>query len=58
MTVERFGSGGPYEQTYGYSRVVRVGPWLLTAGCTSTVDGAVAHTGDSAGQRTRICSSR
>ena len=34
MTVERFGSGGPYEQTYGYSRVVRVGPWLLTAGCT------------------------
>ena len=50
MTVERFGSGGPYEEIYGYSRVVRIGPVLLTAGCTSTVDGTVAHAGDAAGQ--------
>jgi enamine deaminase RidA (YjgF/YER057c/UK114 family) len=30
----------------GYSRVVLAGPWALTAGCTSTVDGVVAHVGD------------
>ena len=48
--IERAGSGGPYEESYGYSRVVRVGPFVLTAGCTSTVDGVVAHAGDSAAQ--------
>jgi enamine deaminase RidA (YjgF/YER057c/UK114 family) len=46
MTVERFGSGGPYEEVYGYSRVVKAGPWLFTAGCTSIVDGVVQHVGD------------
>jgi enamine deaminase RidA (YjgF/YER057c/UK114 family) len=50
MSVERFGSGGPYEEIYGYSRLVKVGPWLLTAGCTSTVDGEVAHIGDEVAQ--------
>ncbi len=50
MTVQRFGSGGPYEEIYGYSRVVRAGQFVLTAGCTSTVDGGVAHAGDAAGQ--------
>jgi hypothetical protein len=42
MTIERFSSGGPWEQTFGYSRVVRAGELLVTAGCTSTVDGVVA----------------
>ena len=46
MTIERFGSGGPWEQHYGYSRVVRAGDHLLTAGCTATVDGAVTGVGD------------
>jgi enamine deaminase RidA (YjgF/YER057c/UK114 family) len=46
MTVERFGSGGPWEETYGYSRVVRVGDRLVTAGCTATVDGVVTGIGD------------
>ena len=50
MTIERFGSGGPYEDIYGYSRVVRAGPWLLTAGCTSTVDGEVTNVDDAGGQ--------
>lgn len=45
-TVERHGSGGPWEDQYGYSRVVRVGDVLLTAGCTATVDGEVVHVGD------------
>ncbi|WP_435207346.1 RidA family protein [Micromonospora sp. bgisy143] len=50
MTVTRLGSGGPWEQSYGYSRVVRAGDLALTAGCTSTVDGRVAHVGDAAAQ--------
>jgi enamine deaminase RidA (YjgF/YER057c/UK114 family) len=44
--VQRFGSGGPWEAKYGYSRVVRAGDLLLTAGCTATVDGAVTGIGD------------
>ena len=36
--IERYASGGPWEQRYGYSRVVRAGDLLVTAGCTATVD--------------------
>ena len=50
---DRRGSGGPYEERFGYSRVVRVGPLAVTAGCTAMVDGAVAAAGD-AGAQTRI----
>jgi enamine deaminase RidA (YjgF/YER057c/UK114 family) len=50
VTVTRLGSGGPWEQTYGYSRVVRVGKLAITAGCTATVDGVVAHVGDAVAQ--------
>ncbi len=48
--VERFGSGGPWEETFGYSRVVRAGDLVVTAGCTSTVDGVVTGVGDPAAQ--------
>ena len=48
--IERFGSGGPWEQTYGYSRVVRAGDLLLTAGCTATVNGVVTGVGDAYAQ--------
>ncbi|WFE31268.1 RidA family protein [Micromonospora sp. WMMD975] len=48
--VTRLGSGGPWEALYGYSRVVRAGALAITAGCTSTVDGRVAHVGDAAAQ--------
>jgi enamine deaminase RidA (YjgF/YER057c/UK114 family) len=44
--IQRYGSGGPYEEVYGYSRVVQAGPWRFTAGCTSIVDGVVQHLGD------------
>jgi len=46
VTVERSGSGGPYEEIYGYSRVVRAGDRLVTAGCTATVNGEVTDVGD------------
>jgi enamine deaminase RidA (YjgF/YER057c/UK114 family) len=50
VTIDRYGSGGPWEEIYGYSRVVAAGPLVLTAGCTATVDGAVVHVGDAAAQ--------
>ncbi|MFF5178441.1 RidA family protein [Micromonospora sp. NPDC000316] len=50
MTVTRLGSGGPWEQRYGYSRVVRAGDRAFTAGCTATVEGRVVHVGDAAAQ--------
>jgi enamine deaminase RidA (YjgF/YER057c/UK114 family) len=48
--IDRFGSGGPWEQAYGYSRVVRAGDVLLTAGCTATVNGVVTGVGDAYAQ--------
>jgi enamine deaminase RidA (YjgF/YER057c/UK114 family) len=44
--ITRLGSGGPWEDAYGYSRVVQAGPWVMTAGCTAVLDGAVQHVGD------------
>ncbi len=48
--MNRYGSGGPWEEIYGYSRVVAAGPHFVTAGSTSTVDGKVAHLGDAGAQ--------
>jgi enamine deaminase RidA (YjgF/YER057c/UK114 family) len=48
--INRHGSGGPWEDGYGYSRLVQAGPWLLVAGSTATVDGTVRHVGDAYGQ--------
>ncbi len=50
MSVVRHGSGGPWERAYGYSRVACAGGWVVSAGCTSTVDGAVTAVGDPYGQ--------
>jgi enamine deaminase RidA (YjgF/YER057c/UK114 family) len=46
MSGQRRGSGGPYEEKYGYSRVVAVGDHAWTAGCTSIVDGELVGVGD------------
>ena len=34
-STQRLGSGGPFEERYGYARVVRRGPLVIVSGCTS-----------------------
>jgi len=34
LSLERFSSGGRWEQAYGYSRAVRAGDFVFVAGCT------------------------
>lgn len=49
--IERFPSGGPWERTFGYSRAVRAGDFVLVAGTTAVdEDGVVRAHGDAAGQ--------
>jgi enamine deaminase RidA (YjgF/YER057c/UK114 family) len=50
MTALRRGSGGPWEDVVGYSRVVVVGQQAWVSGCTATVDGEVVHPGDMGAQ--------
>jgi enamine deaminase RidA (YjgF/YER057c/UK114 family) len=51
VAVERFASGGPYEQEFGYSRAVRAGDFVLIAGTTAVdEDGVVRCPGDAGGQ--------
>lgn len=44
--VRRVGSGGPWEESVGYSRAVQAGPFLFVAGSTAMVDGDVVGRGD------------
>jgi len=44
--IDRHGSGGPWEDVIGYSRVVRAGDTFYTAGCTATVKGELVGIGD------------
>ncbi|HEX6887042.1 MAG TPA: Rid family hydrolase [Candidatus Nanopelagicales bacterium] len=54
MPIERYASGGPYEDQVGYSRVVVThgigGCTGITAGTTSLVHGALQHPGDAFAQ--------
>jgi enamine deaminase RidA (YjgF/YER057c/UK114 family) len=53
--VERHGSGVSFEQTVGYSRVIRAGEFVLVAGTTATTpDGAIAGLGDPYAQMVQI----
>ena len=49
--VQRFGSGAPWESSFGYSRAVRCGDFVLVAGTTAVdEDGVVLSPGDAGGQ--------
>lgn len=49
--VERFPSGTPWESSFGYSRAVRCGDFVLVAGTTAiNEDGVVLAPGDAGGQ--------
>ena len=44
--IERFGSGGRWEQAVGYSRAVRAGDLVFVSGCTGVLaDGALVAGG-------------
>lgn len=46
-------SGGPWEESIGYSRGVVAGPYVHVYGTTATIDGVLQHRGDAYGQ-TRV----
>ncbi len=51
-------SGARWEPVVGYSRVVRVGPWVSVAGTTAAADGGGAVGGDDIGAQAREALSR
>ncbi|HZU56248.1 MAG TPA: RidA family protein [Actinocrinis sp.] len=42
----RYASGGPFEERFGYSRLVVAGQHAYVSGSTAVVDGIVNHEGD------------
>jgi enamine deaminase RidA (YjgF/YER057c/UK114 family) len=53
--MQRISSGSPYESMIGFSRAVRVGPWIAVAGTAPIApDGSSAHVGDVYAQ-TKLC---
>ncbi len=54
MDRRRVSSGAPWESVVGYSRAVRVGPWVLVSGTTAIDDqGEVVGIGDAYVQTVR-----
>jgi enamine deaminase RidA (YjgF/YER057c/UK114 family) len=50
VLITRFAGSAPWEDTYGYSRVVIAGDWAITAGTTATGLDGVLHPGEAYGQ--------
>jgi enamine deaminase RidA (YjgF/YER057c/UK114 family) len=48
--TRRVSSVSPFESVVGYSRAVAAGDQVWVSGCTSVVDGQVAHVGDMGAQ--------
>ena len=46
----KISSGGPWEESIGYSRATVAGPHVHISGSTATVGGVLQHAGDAYGQ--------